>query len=87
MCNLKYGTSDPIYKTETDCGHGEQTCGCQEGWVGRGVEWTGSLGLVDAKRYIWNGWARKPYSTAQGILCLGRFAIQQKLKKHYKLNN
>ena len=29
MWNLKYGTDDPIYKTETDCGHGEQTCGHQ----------------------------------------------------------
>ena len=25
----KYGTNDPIYKTKTDHGHGEQTCGCQ----------------------------------------------------------
>ena len=30
--------------------HGEQTCGCQEG--GEGVEWTGSLGLVDANYCI-----------------------------------
>ena len=29
MWNLKYGTGDPIYKTETGRGHGEQTCGCQ----------------------------------------------------------
>ena len=28
MWKLKYGTSDPIYKTETDHGQGEQTCGC-----------------------------------------------------------
>ena len=27
--NLKYGTNDPpIYKTETDSGHGEQIYGC-----------------------------------------------------------
>ena len=26
MWNLKYGTNDPIYRTETDHGHGEQTC-------------------------------------------------------------
>ena len=31
LWNLKYGTNEPIYKTETDHGHGEQTCGCQ-GW-------------------------------------------------------
>ena len=39
--NLKHGTDDPIYKTETDRKHGEQTCGCQGGgereWDGRGV--------------------------------------------------
>ena len=33
MQNLKYGTNDPIYKTERDHEHGEQTCGCQ-GTVG-----------------------------------------------------
>ena len=26
MWNLKYVTNDPIYKTEIDHGHGEQTC-------------------------------------------------------------
>ena len=31
MWNLKYGTKDPIYKTEIDHRHGEQTCGCQGG--------------------------------------------------------
>ena len=31
MWNLKYGTNDPIYKTEKDHGHGEQTCVCQSG--------------------------------------------------------
>ena len=29
MWNLKYGTNDPIYKTETDYEQGEQNCGCQ----------------------------------------------------------
>ena len=31
MWNLKSSTDDPMYKKETDHGHGEQTCGCQEG--------------------------------------------------------
>ena len=35
MWNQKYGTDDLIYKTETDHGLGEQTCGC---W---GSEWDG----------------------------------------------
>ena len=38
MWNLKYGTGDPIYKTETGCGHGEQTCGCQGEWGGSGMD-------------------------------------------------
>ena len=29
--NLKYGTSEPVYKTETDSWHREQTYGCQGG--------------------------------------------------------
>ena len=29
MWNLKYGTSEPVYKTETDSWHREQTYGCQ----------------------------------------------------------
>ena len=51
MWNLKYGTHEPIYKTETD----SQT------WRadlllprvrGKGVGWTENLGLVDANYYI-----------------------------------
>ena len=33
MWNLKYSTDDPIYQTETDHSHGEQTCVC---WAGGG---------------------------------------------------
>ena len=29
MWNARYGTKDPVYKTETDHGHGEQSRGCQ----------------------------------------------------------
>ena len=45
MWDLKYGTNEPVYKTETD----SQTCVCQ-GRVGEG--WTWSLGLVDPSYYI-----------------------------------
>ena len=56
MSNLKYGTNDPIYKTETDDRHGEQTCGCQWAAVGEwGVGWNGNLGLINTNDYIWNG--------------------------------
>ena len=37
--------------------------------MGEGVGWTGSLGLLNANCYIWNGWARGPYYTAQGTVC------------------
>ena len=45
LWNLKYGPDDPIYKTETNHGQGEQNCGCQGqgGW-----EWDG-LG-------VWSWW-------------------------------
>ena len=33
--NLKYGTNEPIWKTETD----SQTCGCQGGGGGNWVDW------------------------------------------------
>ena len=42
MWNLKYGTDDPISKTETGHGLREQTCSCW--WGGGGVGWTGNLG-------------------------------------------
>ena len=50
MRNLKYGTNEPIYRTETDSDHGEQTRGCQWGGGGSGMD--GSLGLVDANYYV-----------------------------------
>ena len=36
MWNLKHGRNDPIYKTETDHRHGEETCGYLGGGEG---EW------------------------------------------------
>ena len=38
MWSLKYGTDDPIYKTETDHGHGDQTCVCLEVGGGSGTD-------------------------------------------------
>ena len=41
MWNLNYDTNNPVYKTETDQGHGEQTCVCHwrgwREWDGQGV--------------------------------------------------
>ena len=38
MRNLRSGTNDPIYKIETDHGHGEQTMVARGS--GKGVGWT-----------------------------------------------
>ena len=51
VCNLIYGTNEPIYRKATR-GLGEQTCGCRGGGGGRG--WTGCLGLIDANQCIWS---------------------------------
>ena len=48
MWNLKYGTNEPIYKTETDS---ESRLWLPRG-KGEGIEWAGSLVLVDANYNI-----------------------------------
>ena len=53
MWNLKYGTDDPIHKTETDHRHGEQTCGCHGG---EGSEWNDrEFGVGGCKLWMDNG--------------------------------
>ena len=44
MWNLKYGTNEPIYETETDL-ENRPVVAKREG---EGVEWTESLEIVDA---------------------------------------
>ena len=53
MWNLKYGTNEPIYKTET----GPQTwrTDLRSLREGERVGWTGGLGLVGVNNYIYNG--------------------------------
>ena len=52
MWNLKYGTNDPIYKTEVDHGLESRLAFAGRRWgEGRGGL-MGSLGLVDADCYI-----------------------------------
>ena len=48
MWNLKYDTNEPIYKTErlTDVENSLVVA------KGEGMEWTGSLGLIDANYHI-----------------------------------
>ena len=71
MWNLKYGTNEPVYKTETD----SQTCGCQ------GSGGTGSLGLTNY--YIQNGQAIRSYCVAQGTISslLGQTMMGDNIRK------
>ena len=41
------------FKNNIRHGHGEQTCGCQGGRGGSGMDW--EFGLVDANYSIWSG--------------------------------
>ena len=63
MWDLKYGTDNALFKTETDHGQGEQTCGFH--WRRGGVGWMENLMLVNANCYIWNEWAVGSYCTAE----------------------
>ena len=64
ICGSKIQHKLSIYKTETDHGHGGQTCVCQ----GEGVGWTGSLGVVDANYSIWSEKAMRSCCIAQGTI-------------------
>ena len=64
MCNLKYGTNEPVYKTArlTDM---EIRLVVAKGGDGGGR--TGNLELLGAKYYIQDGYIRF-YSTAEGTV-------------------
>ena len=47
MWNLKYGTNEPIYKTETDSDVGNRRVVAKGKGAGEGEGWSGSLGMVD----------------------------------------
>ena len=51
MWNLKYGMDEPIYRTETNLLTWRTDLWLPRG-RGKGVGWTGSLGLVDANYHI-----------------------------------
>ena len=76
--NLKYGTDDPTYKTETDYDQGKQSCGSQ-GWDGHGV-W--GLGMQTVTFGMDRQWC--PTIQQRELCVIGHFAVQQKLNKHYK---
>ena len=66
-------------------GHGEQTCGCQGGRGGSGMDW--EFGLVDANNYIYNGQAMRSYCTAQGTMSnlLGWNMMEDSMKKKKRM--
>ena len=51
--NLIYGTTEPIYRKETNSWTWKADFLLSR--VGEGVLWTGTLGLVDANFCIWSG--------------------------------
>ena len=51
MWNLKCGTNEPIYRTETDSQYREQICGCQGGGEGSIVD--GEFGVSRYKHLEW----------------------------------
>ena len=69
MWNLKYDRNEPTYKTEITHRHREQTCGCQQQWVGGQGEVMGEMEwevrLADANYYIQNGKTTRSYCIAQ----------------------
>ena len=63
--NLTYGTNEPFHRKENH-GHGEQTCGCQQGGGGSEMDW--KLGLIDAKYCLWNGLAMRSCCVVLGTI-------------------
>ena len=69
MCNLKYGSNDPIYKTETDHGYGMWL----PGWRGGGSGMDEVFGVSRCK-LLHSEWINNKvllYSTANYIQSLG----------------
>ena len=64
--NLKHDTNEPIYKTETDHGHGEQTYGFQW-WGRRGVDGEFGAGRCKLLHFEWISNEVLLYSTGNYI--------------------
>ena len=73
LWNIKYGTHDSIYKTETDHGHGDQTCVCQEGGEGREDGTDGEFGVGRCKllHLEWLSNGVLPYRAGNSAQSLG----------------
>ena len=60
--------------------HWEQTCGCQG--FGEREGWTGSVGLADENRHVWNGLTARSHSTGNYI----QYSVINHNGKEYKNN-
>ena len=68
MWNLKYGTSEPVYETETDSQTQRTDLWLPRGWGEVGETRIGSLGLADVSYYIQDGETTRSYCRAQGTI-------------------
>ena len=71
MWNLKYGTNDPINKTETDHGHGEQTRGSQGERGGSGMDGEFGVGGYKLLHLEWVSNGALLYSTGNDVQSFG----------------
>ena len=79
MCNLKYGTSEPVHKTAR-LRHGDQTCGCQ-GRRWRREDW--EFGIVRCK-VLYTGWINKVLLYSRGNYV--QYPVTSHNRKEYKKN-
>ena len=63
MWTLKYGTNDPICKTKTDHGHGEQICVFQGKRKESGMDWEFGVGGCKQLHLEWLSKGVLLYST------------------------
>ena len=69
--NLKYGTYDPIYKTETDHGHREQICGYWEEGGRSGMDSEFAVGRCKLLHLEWKSNGVLLHSTENYVQSLG----------------
>ena len=70
MWNLKYGANEPLYKTETDYGHGEQVFARGEG-RGSGMDREFGVAVYKQFHFEWKSTGVPPYSTGDYVQSLG----------------
>ena len=69
--NLKYSTYEPIYKTVTDSQNREQTCSCQWGGAGNGMDWKFGVSRCKLLHFEWISNEVLLYSTGNYIQSSG----------------